>query len=156
MTYKIILLIALLAYSIVASQSFMYILTLKFSQMNLEATSYIELRKLVDTSMRARFTGVVYTALLSTLTLVIWNFRTPGSLVFITSLVAFVALVIDVILTLKGSLPINDVINSWSPDQYPTNWSEYRERWFNVFFYRQLANLTGFLSLLTGLVFGSR
>jgi len=53
-------------------------------------------------------------------------------------------------------LPINDIINSWRHDNYPTNWSELRAKWFGIFQYRQIANIAGFLSLLIGAVFGAR
>ena len=55
MTTKIILFFTLLAYSIIVSQSFMYILSLKHVQLNLEGNPYTEIRKLIDTSMRSNF-----------------------------------------------------------------------------------------------------
>jgi len=155
MISSLILFLTLVAYSIIVSQSFMYILALKDVQHNIEATTYIELRKLIDFSMRSNFKYVVYAALLTNLLLVVSTIRQPGSLVFITSAIAFITLVIDTFLTVKGNLPINDIINSWTHDNYPTNWSEYRAKWFHVFQYRQIANITGFLSLLIGAVFGT-
>jgi hypothetical protein len=154
MSSKIILLITMLAYSIIVSQSFMYILALKYVQLNLEFNTYTEIRKLIDLSMRANFKYVIYAALLSNLLLVIINIKNPNSLIFITSTISLVALIADILLTLKGNLPINDIINTWSSDNYPKNWSEIRMQWFNVFQYRQIANITGWISLLIGAVFG--
>ncbi len=154
MATKIILLLTLLAYSILVSQSFMYILALKQVQFNLEANAYLELRKLIDIAMRSNLKYVIYVALLGNLLLVISTIKNPGSLLFITAVIAFIALVADVLLTLKGNLPINDVINTWSPGNYPANWTEYRARWFHVFQYRQIASIIGFVSLLVGAVFG--
>ncbi len=156
MISNIILLLTLVAYSIIVSQSFMYILALRDVQHNIEATTYIELRKLIDFSMRRNFKYVVYAALLTNLLLVGSTIRTPDSLLFITSTIAFIALISDTLLTVKGNLPINDTINSWTHDNYPKNWSEYRAKWFAIFQYRQIANITGFLSLLIGAVFGQR
>lgn len=156
MTTKIILLITVLAYSVIVSQSFMYILALKDAQLTLESNSYTELRKLIDKSMRDNFKYVIYAALLANLALIIINIKTPGNLKFITATIAFIALVIDTLLTMKGNLPINDVINAWSPDSIPANWKEYRTKWFQIFQYRQIANITGFVSLLIGTVFGSK
>jgi hypothetical protein len=156
MIVNIIFLVTLLAYSIIASQSFMYILALKEVQLKLGAASYTELRKLIDNSMRKNFKYVVYAALLFNLALVvIATIKCPGSLLFITAAIAFVALVADILLTLKGNLPINDIINTWSPGNYPANWADYRKNWFHIFLYRQIANITGFLSLLIAAVFGS-
>jgi hypothetical protein len=156
MSNKIILLITLLAYSIIVSQSFMYILALKDVQLKLEFNTYTEIRKLIDFSMRANFKYVIYAALLGNILLVISNIKTPGSLIFITSTISLIALIADVLLTLKGNLPINDIINTWSLDNYPKNWSEIRMQWFNIFQYRQIVNITGWISLLIGAVFGSK
>lgn len=156
MTTKIILVITLLAYAMIASQAFMYIISLKQVQMNLGASSYTELRKLTDTSMRASFKYVIYTALLANLFLVISTAKTPGNLLFLTSIIALVALVAEILLAVKGNIPINDVINTWSADNLPANWELFRTKWFAIFQYRQVASITGFISLLVGAVFGTK
>ena len=156
MTNKFILLSTLIAYSFIVSQSLMYILSLKDVQYHLNAASYTEFRKLVDASMRANFKYVIYAALAFSLLLVILNSKTPGSLVFISSLVALIALLIDILLTLKGNLPINDSINSWPADAIPANWTSVREKWFYIFQFRQIANITGFAALLIAAVFGTK
>jgi len=154
MATKILLFVTLLAYGIIVSQSFMYILALKYLSVNLDAGSYIKTRKLIDTSMRNNFKYVIYAGLLGNLILVIITFKYPGSLLFITSAIAFIALIADTLLTVRGNLPINDIINSWSSDNYPANWTDYRNKWLSIFQLRQIANITGFLSLLTGALFG--
>ena len=156
MTTKIILLFTLLAYSIIVSQSFSYIIALKNVQLSLNANSYIELRKLLDVNFRANFTYAVYAALITNLLLVLTTIKNPSSLLFTTAAIAFVALIADTLLTVKGNLPINDVINTWSSDNHPTNWADYRTKWLNIFHYRQIANIIGFVSLLIGAVFGAR
>lgn len=156
MTTKIILFLTVVLYSIIASQSFMYILALKHVQLSLNAESYIEFRKLINDSMQANFKYVVYGVLLTNLLLVISTGKNPSSLLFITALVAFVCLVIDTLITVKGNMPINTVINTWSSESYPADWNEYRLRWLTLFKYRQVANLTGFTSLLIGTVFGGK
>jgi hypothetical protein len=156
MTTKIIFTITLLAYAMIASQAFMYILSLKQVQLNLGANSYTELRKLIDISMRASFKYVIYAALLANFLLIITTIKTPTSLVFITATIALVALVAEIMLTLKGNLPINDMINTWSADNVPANWTAFRDRWFTIFQYRQIASITGFVSLLIGAVFGTK
>lgn len=156
MTTKIIYTITLLAYAIIASQAFMYILSLKQVQLNLNAGSYTELRKLIDFSMRASFKYVIYAALLANVLLVILKLNTPTSLVFITATIALVALVAEILLTLKGNLPINDVINTWSADTIPANWTSFRDKWFTIFQYRQVVTITGFVCLVIGAVFGTK
>ncbi|MBK8495150.1 MAG: hypothetical protein IPL50_09025 [Chitinophagaceae bacterium] len=155
MQTKILLLLTILAYSIIVSQSFMYIIALKNVQNSLQANSYIELRKLIDIQFNANFKIPMYAGLLGCGLLLISNMKAPGSLLFITAAIAFVALAADTVLALKGNMPINAMINSWSSDQYPADWAAYRTRWMDIFQYRQIANITGFISLLTGAVFGS-
>ena len=154
MIANIILLVTLLTYSIIVSQSFMYILALKDVQLKLDPNAYIQFRKLINTSMVSRFTYAVYTALLFTLALVILTIKNPDSLQFITAVIAFAALVADTIVTVKGNLPVNVIINTWAHDNYPANWATYRTKWLQFFQYRQIANITGFVALLIGVVFG--
>lgn len=156
MTTKIIFTITILAYAMIASQAFMYILSLKQVQLSLDANAYTEIRKLTDSSMRASFKYVIYAALFANVLLVVATAKAPCSLVFITAAIALIALIAEISLTLKGSLPINDVINTWSADNVPTNWTTVRDRWFAIFQYRQMASITGFISLVIAAVFGTK
>ncbi|MEI9955433.1 MAG: hypothetical protein WDM90_03780 [Ferruginibacter sp.] len=106
--------------------------------------------------MRSNFKYVIYAALLANLLLVITTIKNPGSIVFITAAIALVCLIADILLTLKGNLPINDIINQWSADNYPANWQAFRTKWFTIFQYRQVATIIGFVSLLIGVVFRSK
>lgn len=156
MTNKIILTFTLVAYAMIVSQAFMYLLSLKQVQLGLGAESYTELRKLIDISMRESFKYVIYAAFLSNVLLVVVNLKTPGSLMFITATIALLALIAEIVLTLKGNLPINDTINTWSAHQIPANWETVRDHWLKVFQYRQIASITGFLSLVIASIFGSK
>jgi hypothetical protein len=156
MTNKIILFLTLLSYSVIISQSFMYMLSLKNTQLALGGGSYTELRQLIDANMRGTFKYVLYAALLTNLLLVIVNIQRPSSMLFITAAIALLALIADILLTVKGSLPLNDIINNWSPEHFPDNWKEIRNDWFRVFRYRQVINIAGFISLLAGTAFGGK
>ncbi|HMK03988.1 MAG TPA: hypothetical protein VK489_07355 [Ferruginibacter sp.] len=156
MQTKILLLLTLVAYSIIVGQSYMYIIVLKNVQNSMQAGSYIELRKLLDAGFMANFKWVIYAALLTNLLLVISTIKDPGSLLFITAAIAFVALVADTLFAVKGNVPINSLINGWSADNYPADWATYRTKWLNIFRYRQIANISGFISLLIGAVFGTK
>jgi uncharacterized membrane protein len=154
MAIKIIFLCTILAYSFIVSQSFMYIVALRQVQLNLKFSTYLEFRKLIDANMRNNFKYAVYGALLANLMLVIATAGNPGTLKFIAASVAFVCLIIDTWLTLKGNMPVNNAINEWSADSYPVNWTDFRTKWLHIFQYRQVTNITGFLILLIGVVFG--
>lgn len=153
MFIALISLITIISYSIIVSQSFMYLLALKYTQINLDAPAYITVRHLIDTAMNRNFRYVVYVTLLLNLVLVILSATAPSGLSFISATVAFICLVADTLITVKGNLPINAVINKWTADNYPQNWKEYRAAWLRYFRYRQIVNIAGFLSLLAGAVF---
>lgn len=125
-------------------------------QLKLDRNSYTEIRKLIDSSMRASFKYVIYVALLANVLLVIATAKTPCSLVFWGAIIALFALVAEILFTLKGNLPINNVINTWSADSTPANWATFGGKWFTIFQYRQIASITGFISLVIASIFGTK
>ena len=155
MEIKVIMLINLLAYSFIVSQSFSYIIALRNVQTNLQPQSYIEMRKLLDKNYQVKFRIVIYVSLLTCSVLTILSSMNLTGLLFITSGIALTGLIAEIILTLKGNVPINKVINTWTADNYPVNWQDYRTKWLSIFAKRQAINIIGFLSLLIGAVFGS-
>jgi hypothetical protein len=154
MTNKIILLITLITSGVIVSQPFMYLLALNYVLKNLQANTYIEVRKLIDTAMNSTFRYTLYTALLANIVLVAVNVQALCSLYFITAAIALVCLVADVLLAVKGNIPINKTIGTWSADNYPNNWTSYRDKWFDIFKWRSFAAISAFISLLIGAIFG--
>lgn len=154
MEIRIVLLVNLLAWSFLVGQSFMYIIALGNVQRSLDAASYIELRKLLDRNFRLKFRFVFYATLITSPLLTLLCCLGTGSVLFITSVIALAAIIADTLLMMKGNMPINNLINSWSVEHYPADWKQYRSKWLYVFQWRQVANITGFTSLLTGVVFG--
>lgn len=152
---KVILFAALFAYSWIVSQSFMYVIALEKVQLAMDAASYIELRQLLDMNFRATFKFAFIGALLSNLLLVLVTVRNYRSLLFVASSVSLLLLIGDTVLTLKGNVPINDIVNTWTASSHPASWSETRSDWLRIFHYRQLLNVSGFVILLAGAVFGS-
>ncbi|MBL7738929.1 MAG: hypothetical protein JNK14_06890 [Chitinophagaceae bacterium] len=154
MAIKISLFITLALYAIVVSQSLFYILAMSNVMKNMQPATYIESRKLLDRNLRSSLSGVYYLALAASCLLTAFCVTNPSGILFICTVIALVALVADITLALKGNIPLNDVINSWTAADYPANWQEYRSKWFSVYNIRQAANIIGFVSLLVGLVFG--
>lgn len=147
------LFITLISYSFLASQSFMYIIALRNVQQNMQASSYLEMRKLLDKNFRKKYSWVVYTSLItSTITMILCSMA-PESLLFLSVCIAWLMLVIDTIITIKGNIPINHIMNSWSVENCPSDWKVYRSKWLFYFTQRQIATTAGYFSLVTGLVF---
>ena len=151
---KALIFINLLGYAFIAGQAFFYLLAMGNAQKNLKAPAYIELRNLLDKNLGARFKIVYYTVLVSSPLLCVLTARKTASLLFMTFAIACIALWIDVFVMMKGNIPLNRLIQSWTPDNHPDNWQEYRAEWLRYYQLRQVAAIAGFLSLLIGVVFG--
>lgn len=153
MFINVVLFLTVVFYSMIVSQSFMYILTLNDLTHKLDGPGYVFARKIIDRNMRKKFSIVVYGTLILNLLLVVLQLDRSTELLFITSSGALVALVTDNILTVKGNLPLNAIINNWSPENVPDNWKEIRLKWLHIYQQRQVVNIIGFLSLVAGAVF---
>ena len=153
MYIKILILLNLVAFAFVASQPLFYLLALSKTQNNLQASSYIELRQRLDKALQLRLSIVYYVALAFAVALVVVSLVQSVNLLFFTALVAFLALVLDVMLALKTNIPINKIINQWNCENYPRHWQLIRRKWFYFYRIRQVAGITGFISLLVGAVF---
>jgi uncharacterized membrane protein len=154
MEIKITLFITLLLYAFVISQSFFYILAMSNVLKNMQPSTYIESRKLLDKNLRTSLSIVYYLALIASVLLTAFCVINRSGVLFICSIIALAALLADIALTIKGNKPINETINTWSVSNYPSDWKEYRSKWFMIYNIRQVANIIGFVSLLAGLVFG--
>ena len=154
MLIKITLFITLLTYAMVISQSFFYILAMSVTLKKMRAQTYIETRNLLTETLQTPLQVVYYTTLAASVLLTAFSVVNPGGILFITSLISLIALLADVLLALKGNIPLNKFINSWTSRDYPYNWRQYRAKWFTLYHVRQALNITGFVSLLAGLIFG--
>ena len=154
MEINILLFLTVLSYSFLVSQSFMYMIALRNVQMNLSAPHYIQMRKLLDKNFRKKYSLIVYTALASATCTMILCSTAPQSILFISICLAWLMLVTDVLITIKGNMPINNIINSWSEADYPSDWEKYRSKWLFYFSQRQIVVTTGYTALIFALVFG--
>ncbi len=143
----------LAVFALVASQPLFYWLAMSTAQKNLQATSYIELRQLLDKSLQLPLRIVYYTAIALAVALVIISGLQSLFFLLITTLIALAALIVDVVLAIKTNIPINKIINQWNGQQYPRHWQLIRRKWFYFYHIRQVAGIIGFASLLTGAVF---
>jgi hypothetical protein len=154
MLIKITLLITMVLYAFIVGQSFFYILALSGATKKMQAAAYIETRKLIDQELQSSLSLVYYSALAASVALISFCVVNPNGLLFICSIIALSALLVDVLLAVKGNVPLNKTINTWTTTQYPGNWQEVRAKWFTLYHIRQGANIVGFITLLTGIVFG--
>jgi len=154
MEIKITLFITLLLYACVAAQSFFYILAMSRTAKSMQPVTYIESRQLLDKNLQVTLKLVYYLTLIASIALTSFCVINPSGILFICSVVSLLLLVIDIVLSLAGNVPLNRIINTWTVSNYPPNWKEYRSKWFAIYNIRQAVNITGFVSLLGGLIFG--
>jgi hypothetical protein len=143
----------LIAYSIVVSQPLAYLFFIGRAQRELSPAAYIELRQRINSMMTRRVLAVYSSTLATVLLLLVLSLLIRNWSSLITATVALLCLVIDVVLMVRGNLPINGVMDRWSTTNYPEDWEHYRSKWFATFAYRQVVLLVGFFSLLVGAVF---
>lgn len=61
--------------------------------------------------------------------------------------VGLVALAVTLLAILRGDLPINQAMASWSPEDPPDDWQQVRARWERFFAVRTTANAVALLAL---------
>ena len=154
MLIKITLLITMLLYAFIVAQSFFYILAMSKASKKMKVASYIETRQLIDRQLRINLSLIYYSAVVASIALIAFCVVNPGGLLFICAIIALGALIVDAVLALKGNVPINRKIDTWTTTSYPGNWQQVRARWFTLYHIRQVFNIGGFIVLLIGIVFG--
>jgi hypothetical protein len=150
---KIIILLNLVSFAFVVSQPLFYILAMSEAQKTLRPASYIELRNLLDKKLQINLRFVYYATIFSNMLLVLMSWYSGSNLLLITSLIAMVSLIADMVLMFKGDIPVNKAIQNSTPENYPSDWKNYRSKGFFYYHRRQLVDIIGFFSLLTGAVF---
>jgi uncharacterized membrane protein len=154
MHLKFLILLNLIGFAFIASQPLFYLLALTDSQKKLAASSYIELRKLLDKNLKVKLQALYYLTVITAVLLVVASFSTTSPLLFITACIALCTLIADIVISLKRNIPINNLINKWEVDAYPRHWQLIRRKWFYFYHIRQIVGIVGFISLLIGVVFG--
>jgi hypothetical protein len=86
--------------------------------------------------------------------LIVVSFITNSTLLLATSLVAAAALFADMRLLFRGSSSVRKAIQTPTHENYPPYSGDYRNKWFFYYYRRQIVDIIGFLSLLTGAIFG--
>lgn len=153
MYLKLLLFVNLVGFALIASQPLFYLLALSDSQKKLAAPAYIELRKLLDKTLKLRLKLLYYGTLLTAVLVTWFAVAASAPLQIVTASIALIALIVDIIIAIKRNVPINKIINNWDAAKYPRHWQLIRRKWFYFYTIRQVVGIIGFLSVLVGLVF---
>ena len=156
MTTKILRLIQICVYLIITSQLLFYLLILSDALKQVSLENFLELRKIVDALMSTRFRVIYYSALILTLTVVVLTFKKPDSILFVTSVIALVCLIVDVTIAMKANVPINSLINEYTPGNTNHDWNSLRLEWLNFINIRAIFVVVGMVSQIAGLLWTSK
>ena len=137
---------SVVAFGLVASQHAFYAVGLGETQRRLGASAYVELRNAIDDVLRRTLPRVYVGALVFTVLPVV--LATGAARGF--AIVALAALCAEAWLMLKRSVPLNDRMQTWTPDAVPADWQETRAAWLAVFRRRQIVVAIGFVATLLG------
>jgi len=132
---------------LLVSQHAFYAVGLGDAQRALTGPAYVELRNAIDVVMRRNLPLVYVATLVWTIVLVARG--GPGRIWFVVALVGLLA---DAGIMLSGSVPINELMQTWSPANLPADWEVHRAAWLDVFRWRQIAVAIGLIGMLLGTV----
>jgi len=151
---EIAMLTTLVLFSFVVSQPFFYLVALGRASQTLSAPAYVELRQRINAVMNRRLSRLYGAALASALVLLGLALARGERLVALTTLVAILGLIADGVLAVRRNVPINTLMDGWTPADYPADWEAQRARWAEAFATRQRVLAVAYASLLVGAVAG--
>ncbi len=154
MITNIIQFVNLIAYALVTSQPLFYLLAMSKAQKSMSAPTYIETRNLLDKHLQVSLRIVYYCTLVTSSVFFLWSVKDPLTMRALCSGISLIAFLIDLRLLLSADIPINKIISGWTPQNYPADWENYRNKWFYYYHRRQIADIVGFISLLVCAIFG--
>lgn len=139
--------VGVLLWAVLASQHLFYAVGLGDAQRALGGPAYVELRNAIDDVMRRNLPFVYVTTLVWTVLLIVRG--GPGRVWFVLALAGLLG---DAGVMLTRSVPINELMHTWSVAALPADWEVHRAAWLEVFRWRQICIGIGFLCLLIGAV----
>jgi hypothetical protein len=143
----IVSLTGLALYFFIAAQGAFYHLGFGKALYQIPAEHFIELRKAVDPAVRSNLKAVYLSALVVMLLWLVLIYNTSGFWSYGPVLVAFLLLIADMVLILRVSEPVNELINS-NLLNTEAGYSNARSEWLKFILIRGYLSLTGFALLL--------
>lgn len=138
-------------FCIIAGQAFFYLIGGADGLKSVSAYTFIEQRKAIDLAISPSL-KVIYPLALAVSILMLGLLRHQlNSTLFLLSALACLLLIGDLTLAIKGDIPLNNLIKSWSTTNYPAHWDEVRVKWFLYMTWRQACNIPGLFCVLLGI-----
>ncbi|MCK9920541.1 DUF1772 domain-containing protein [Frankia sp. AgPm24] len=113
----------------------------------LPATTYVTVKQAFDVSYPKFMKPLQITSLFSTVALAVAAAVAGPTTSAILAAIAAVAVFTNIIVTVRGDLPINNAMATWTPDAPPSDWQSHRARWDFFNSIRTIAALTALVLL---------
>ena len=142
----------LLFFLVIVSQGIFYLFSLSKALSGITINSYAEIRNSTDQVIEWRLKFVYPAALVIGIVATLFLLKTPQSLIFITTAIALLCLLVDLVIAIKFNMPINDQFHNYTAGVQEINWELLRRRWLYFLEIRGVVQVFGFLSLLVGFI----
>jgi hypothetical protein len=116
----------------------------------LSGAQFLAVQQVLLRNYGAAIGGLEVAALLSTLALAVLTWREP-----VKSLLAMLAcgcVVLMVTIWAVWINPINKLVNSWTPERLPANWTGFRDRWHALHTVRLVLSAVAFGAAIGGVL----
>lgn len=151
-TLKLIEFVYLASYVIISSQLIYYLLVMSDALKLISIDNFMELRKTIDPIFKKRLSFVYYACLSLNIVLLVMRRGDLFSISYAALIVAFLCLVADLLIAIKGNIPVNNHITNYVSGSIEYNWHALRKDWLNYITWRGIANFIGMLSLIAGML----
>ena len=133
---------------LMAGNSLAFVLGVGPAIRSLSAPAYIELHHSIHENF-VRWTPVLYTVLLGIVSANLFVLRNQWrSLEFFLVLFTLLCVFDEMLMMLRGNLPLHRMIQSWEVFSPPTNWAQIRQEWLEFMYLRAALLITGFSLLV--------
>ena len=152
MYIKILHLIQITAYIIVASQLVFYLMVMIDALKKVSIDNFLEQRQAIDSIFLKRYQPIYYTALLFTLIMVTANVYHELTSGICLQVIALLCLIADITIARKKNAPINKLVNTYIPGDQSTDWQRVRTQWLQFIRVRGIFIVIGLLALMIDLL----
>lgn len=121
--------VALVLTGIVAGTMTIGLVAVRPAMHSLPVSTYVAVKQAFDVSYPKLMKPLQIASLLSTVALTVVATVAGSAVCAVLAALAVVGILVNIIITVRGDLPINKAMSAWAPDAPPSNWESQRHRW---------------------------
>jgi hypothetical protein len=140
----------LFAYTLVMSQPLFFAFALGRASLALSGSAYTELRQRINGAITRPLIIVYALTFVACLTVAALATNEGATATTAGAGLAALTLVLDLVLAVRGNVPLNTAMNHWDPSAPPPDWATKRAAWHRVFAVRQIVLCVGYVAFVAG------